>query len=309
KADSTPKNLIDLIRNVLANPNPAAAASPTVSSSASSGSMTSPGAPALESTADESFLVTKPVEADAGFQAGVRKNFAETAPAALAYIRQTLMAYSKTEDQTDKLTHLNELYRKVHSLAESAGVAGMKQVSIMGSALEALLKEVCEKPKTINPSVLRTIASAIDFLGQLFTASMSGEWEFEQPHILVLDDEIISRRAVIYALEKIKLRGLSVADPNIALTLLQDNKFDLIFLDVDLGSMSGFDVCTLLRTFPNHAKTPVIFVTGASDFASRAKSTLSGGTDLIAKPFLFMELAVKALTHILKKKTPPPQMG
>jgi DNA-binding response OmpR family regulator len=55
-----------------------------------------------------------------------------------------------------------------------------------------------------------------------------------------------------------------------------------------------------LRALPAHSKTPVVFVTGLTDFESRARSTLSGGNDLIAKPFLFMELAVKALNFILK---------
>jgi DNA-binding response OmpR family regulator len=67
-----------------------------------------------------------------------------------------------------------------------------------------------------------------------------------------------------------------------------------------MPGMSGFELCTRLRTYPTNKRTPVIFVTGLTDFESRARSTLSGGNDLIAKPFLFMELAVKALTHILK---------
>jgi DNA-binding response OmpR family regulator len=67
-----------------------------------------------------------------------------------------------------------------------------------------------------------------------------------------------------------------------------------------MPGMNGFELCTRLRTYPTNAKTPVIFVTGLTDFESRAKSTLSGGSDLIAKPFLFMELAVKAITHILR---------
>jgi hypothetical protein len=44
----------------------------------------------------------------------------------------------------------------------------------------------------------------------------------------------------------------------------------------------------------------VIFVTSLTDFKSRARSSLSGGTDLIAKPFMFIELSVKALTYVLR---------
>ena len=89
-------------------------------------------------------------------------------------------------------------------------------------------------------------------------------------------------------------------DPSVALNLLAGSPFDLVVLDVDMPGLSGFDLCTRLRAFPAHAKTPVVFVTGLTDFESRARSTLSGGNDFIAKPFLFMELAVKALTHVLR---------
>jgi DNA-binding response OmpR family regulator len=48
----------------------------------------------------------------------------------------------------------------------------------------------------------------------------------------------------------------------------------------------------------------VLFVTGLSDFKSRAKATMSGGTDFIAKPFLFIEITLKALTLILRSRLP-----
>ena len=118
--------------------------------------------------------------------------------------------------------------------------------------------------------------------------------------ILVVDDEELSRRAVIHALEKAKLPSVSVEDPMIALRLLSENTYDLILLDVNMPGMNGFELCTKLRALPAHKETPVVFVTALSDFESRAKSTISGGNDLIAKPFLFMELAVKAMLYVLR---------
>jgi len=53
---------------------------------------------------------------------------------------------------------------------------------------------------------------------------------------------------------------------------------------------------------PAHKKTPVIFVTSLNDFENRANSTMSGGNDFIGKPFLFIELAVKALVCVLRKR-------
>jgi FixJ family two-component response regulator len=48
-------------------------------------------------------------------------------------------------------------------------------------------------------------------------------------------------------------------------------------------------------------RSPKVFVTVHSDFGSRAQSTLSGGNDFIAKPFLSAELAIKAFTCLFKK--------
>gem|GEM_PF-619254 len=60
--------------------------------------------------------------------------------------------------------------------------------------------------------------------------------------------------------------------------------------------------CRLLRTFPEYQHTPVIYVTALSDFQCRAKGLVTGANDLIAKPFLILELAVKSLTYVLRSR-------
>ena len=74
-----------------------------------------------------------------------------------------------------------------------------------------------------------------------------------------------------------------------------------------MPGMNGFELCTKLRNLPAHKTTPVVFVTSLNDFDSRASSMMSGGNDFIGKPFLFMELAVKALVHLLRGKFAPPR--
>ena len=78
-----------------------------------------------------------------------------------------------------------------------------------------------------------------------------------------------------------------------------------MFLDVDMPGMSGFELCTKLRDLPGYKQTPVVFVTSLTDFESRTNSTMSGGNDFIAKPFLFMELAVKALIYVFRSRLSP----
>ena len=197
-------------------------------------------------------------------------------------------------------SNIQELYRRAHTLSSNAGIAGATQIALMADALEALLKELQDKPKNINVSTLRTVASAVDFLAMLFERAPAPGETLPPAEVLVVDDEAISRRAVTFALEKAQLKSVSVEDPVKALDLLSQKKFDLVFLDVDMPHMNGFELCSKLRTLPAYAKTPVVFVTGLNDLESRANSSMSGGNDFIAKPFLFIELTVKALVHVLR---------
>lgn len=250
------------------------------------------------------------IEVEQNFQLELRRGFAESLPQAIGYLRQRLQAFIKNENDTGNLRWMEErsallfdMYRKAHSLSSGAGVAGCTTIARIAAAFDALLTELYENAKNINPSTTRSIAHTVDLLG-LLAGNVDGAdtIHLDTANVLVVDDEALSRRAVIRGLEKAVLKSTDVADPLAALELCKQNAFDLIFLDIDMPGMSGFDLCKQIRALPQHAKTPVIFVTGLTDFASRAQSTISGGNDLIGKPFLMMELAVKALTFLLKAR-------
>jgi DNA-binding response OmpR family regulator len=243
---------------------------------------------------------------DAAFQADLRKSFIDSLPATLATLRAGLQTLVKAGDEMAQLKQIYELHRRLHALTGNAGIAGLTQISKMSDAIEALLKELYEKPKNINSSTLRTVAAGVDFLGFLFSSGIAPEkQELPAGNILVVDDEPISLRAVTYALEKAHLKSTSAVDPNAAFKLLEEKNFDLVFLDVDMPGMTGYELCAKLRALPQYKKTPVVFVTALSDFDSRTSSLMAGGNDFIAKPFLFIELTVKALIHVLRAGLQP----
>jgi DNA-binding response OmpR family regulator len=299
KANCTPKQVIEAVRGLLAGQGdePASSASAT-GQAAGEASPSGPGSSAATDTED------------AAFQAEIRAALIDSFVPALATLRSQLQALFKLGEEAHRTNRLHELYRRIHALTANASLAGLFQIAQMTDALEALLKELYEKPRNVNPSTLRTVTLAIDFLGALFdrAAQSAGPQPQEplQASILVVEDEAISRRAIIYALEKAKLQPTTLDDPFAALILLGEKKFDLIFLDVDMPGMNGFELCAKLRALPTHKDTPVIFVTHLSDFESRATSTVSGGNDLIAKPFLFIELTVKTLIWLLRRQMQAP---
>lgn len=196
-----------------------------------------------------------------------------------------------------RVEELAGLSRAAGSFAGQAGLAGFEDLAQISSALEALLRELLDKPSELTPSALRTIVDACDFV-----AVLSGPTDGPKPQsagpfmVLVVDDDAICRKAVCLALGRLNVSTLSVDDPLVALRLLAENRFSLIVLDVEMPRMNGFKLCKELRTLPANRQTPLVFVTTLSGFESREQAIESGGNDLLAKPFLPMELAVKALS-------------
>ncbi len=285
KSSCSPKDFIDVVRHTIGDSGAIPQAAPT------------PTDPSIGKTASLSS------DNDAAFQADLRKTFIDSLPSALYAMRIGLQGLIKSENEMSRLRNVYDLYRRVHALNGNAALAGLVQIAHMSGAFEALLKEIYEKPKNINASTIRTVAAAVDFLGLLFErGTLPERQEIPASKILVVDDEAISRRAIVYALEKAKLKSVNVEEPEQALQLLSESDFDLIFLDVDMPGMTGFELCAKLRAMPHLKKTPVVFVTSMNDFDSRTNSTMAGGNDFIGKPFLFIELTVKALIYVMRSR-------
>lgn len=299
KATLTPRQIIDALHTAIYSDNPDFANS-------GAAPMPAPGQPAAGNTAAPSAgdrQTSAPASKENDYQTEMVKTFNDSAPDILLSLRKMMSEFSKTTDEAGKVEQLLNLYRKVHGLTGSAGLAGLHNISLLSSALEVLLKELYDKPKNVNASTLRTVASSVDFIFELFQKAPRTNLLDRKPvEILVVDDEILSRRAVSYALEKAGLKAASVEDPQTALTQASEKQFDLIFLDVQMPGLDGFELCTKIRAIPLNKTTPVIFVTNLNDLKSRARSSLSGGNDFIAKPFMFIELSVKALTYVMRNR-------
>ncbi len=219
-------------------------------------------------------------------------------------LRNRLHALIKIGRDADPSNDLQELQLIVHHVAGAAGIAGLSQIAHLAGALEILLQELHDQPKKVTASTLNTLARAVDGLGHLFQAAL-GSPRDDGDHsalILAVDDEPIALQTLVTALGRASLKAVSLDDPELALRVLALNRFDLVFLDVEMPGMDGFELCKRLRALPTNPRTPVVHVTSLSGFKDRVRATLSGSTDLIAKPFPLIEVAVKALTYLANGK-------
>jgi CheY-like chemotaxis protein len=230
-----------------------------------------------------------------GLPSKALQQYYEVAPERLDSIKNSFSRLSHAPAESVRqqiLTDLASQVRSFRTLCDTAQLGGILQLA---AAVEGLITQMADTPSNVTPTTLRTAASAILLLENLAKPGHSLNLPVRpQFRFLAVDDDVLSRKAVSLALKKVSEPDLA-ENGDAALALLEKNPYDVIFLDIEMPGMDGFQLCARIRQSQLNRTTPVIFVTSHCDFDSRAKSTQYGGQDLIGKPFLPFELAVKAL--------------
>ena len=115
--------------------------------------------------------------------------------------------------------------------------------------------------------------------------------------ILIADDDAATRHAVARLLENAGFEVSEAADGNAALSAIQRNQYDLVFLDIWMPHLSGLEVLAHLRTGTNRPKVIVMTSDGTSETLLRAVKEQA--YDYVSKPFpprQAVELAQRALS-------------
>jgi len=122
-------------------------------------------------------------------------------------------------------------------------------------------------------------------------------------HILIVDDEEDIREILRYNLQK---EGFSVAvaeNGQTCLNFLENEKPDLILLDVMMPGMDGIEVCERIRANPKFSDTMICFLTARSEDYSQIAGLEAGGDDYISKP-IKPKLLVSRINAILRRQKP-----
>ncbi len=221
----------------------------------------------------------------------------------LGALRDRIQAIFQVSDQKVQQEMLADLYLRLHALIPETDSVKTHPALRMSAAMEGLIKKLLQDPKHCTSSTLFTLATAVDVLHELCAANVKPDLLTSPPiHMLVADDDPVARRAITLALQTSFEKPEAVENGEAALAAAKASTFDVIFLDVQMPRMDGFTTSVKIRENPRNRTTPVVFITGLSDFKSRTQANLSGGNDLIAKPFLTAEVTVKALTFAVRAR-------
>lgn len=115
--------------------------------------------------------------------------------------------------------------------------------------------------------------------------------------LLLVDDESSNLQVLRHTLQN-EHRLLFAKDGEQALELVRNEYPDLILLDIMMPGLSGHDVCRRLKSDPETATIPVIFITALADEANEQLGLELGAVDYISKPFNPHIVRARVRTHL-----------
>jgi two-component system sensor histidine kinase/response regulator len=121
------------------------------------------------------------------------------------------------------------------------------------------------------------------------------------PAILIVDDNPHNLQVLGKLLQENKYEIEFATNGKAALEWLKVKQFDLILLDINMPGMTGFEVCTKIRSNPDLNNVPVIFLSAETERESILKGFELGAQDYLTKPFDSRELLVRVRTHLVLK--------
>ncbi len=109
--------------------------------------------------------------------------------------------------------------------------------------------------------------------------------------ILLVEDEESIREAVKLNLELENYEVVATGSGREAMQIVQEQRFDLLLLDVMLPEISGFEICEQVRL--TDREVPILFLTAKDGAMDRVTGLKLGADDYLTKPFVLEELLLR----------------
>jgi twitching motility two-component system response regulator PilG len=103
--------------------------------------------------------------------------------------------------------------------------------------------------------------------------------------VMVIDDSSTIRRSAEIFLRQAGCEVLLAEDGFDALAKINDHAPDLIFCDILMPRLDGYQTCALIRKSPRFAQTPVIMLSSKDGLFDRARGRMVGSDQYLTKPF------------------------
>ena len=229
--------------------------------------------------------------------------FLSSTPEHLLAMWNLLQVIQRESTESARRKLLGDLCVQLRDLKYAAAAPQFLPIWQVTSLIEGLVGQLAERDSNFTANTVRTVTDGLDLLVDLCQPGLNPNLSTKPAiRLLAVDDDVISRRAVATAVKHTFGQPDLASNAEAALAQVSSISYDVIFLDILMPGIDGFELCSRIRRIPLNERTPVLFITSQTDFETREKSTQCGGNDFIAKPFLTFEITLRALILALRAR-------
>ena len=104
--------------------------------------------------------------------------------------------------------------------------------------------------------------------------------------VLIADDDPFVRKLIVTTLEDVAgFELVEAADGREAVEVAMRDRPELVFLDVDMPEIDGFEACRRLRAEPGTARAMIVMLTAAAGDSAEREAETAGADLFLSKPF------------------------
>ncbi|MGJ7096865.1 response regulator [Vibrio hannami] len=183
----------------------------------------------------------------------------------------------------------------IELMGGSLYVSSQQDVGTTFSFTLPLAKEDIEKYEPVEADYSYQL-SPVQELPDIDTLSVNEN--FDGPLVIAADDESVNLSVLKNFLAMEGFRVKTATEGTEVLQLVEEEKPDIILLDIMMPGLNGYEVCRSIRTDYTQTELPIIMLTALNQAEDRLEGFNSGANDYLSKPFNRQELAARIRVHI-----------
>ncbi|MDV6340468.1 response regulator [Nitrosomonas sp. Is24] len=103
--------------------------------------------------------------------------------------------------------------------------------------------------------------------------------------VMVIDDSNTIRKSAEIFLRPFGCEVILAEDGFDAMSKIVENQPDIIFVDITMPRLDGYQACKLIKNNPIYQSTPVIMLSSKDGLFDKARGRMAGSNDYLTKPF------------------------
>jgi len=124
---------------------------------------------------------------------------------------------------------------------------------------------------------------------------------FQGMRVMVIDDSKTIRRTAETLLKKVGCEVTTADDGFEALAKIADQRPHIIFVDIMMPRLDGYQTCSLIKRNQDFKKTPVVMLSSKDGLFDKARGRIVGSEEYLTKPFTKEELLGAIRRHVARE--------